>query len=293
MGRHKKNHVTIAILSVLVVSFFFFERSVLYGHVWDDVVDSIRSPMDDDKDRKDVVLALLNDPQPRVNFGRYAHRPPHNVEDQSGNAFALLLCTRESSLRDPYFAATQNIAYRLLWQFRTKHRVIVFVCPWTPRSQRKILAGQGVLIRELPEFPVNVDLFVDRWRDQFTKLHMWASTDYKKIAFLDSDAFPMNNVDDVFDLVKEQQCRRSPIDPTAEVPIEAICNYTFAAVDPYNSLELNGGFLVFSPSEGVHAAMVRDAQRTNEYDTSRMEQVRCNVRRTVACVDFHPGLPQQ
>lgn len=201
--------------------------------------------------KKDVTLALLDDPIPRRDFAQYAAVPPHNAKDESGNVYATLLCTREPNVRDPFFAATQSLVYRLLWSpWHGSYPVIVFVCPFIPELQRTILRGQGAIVREiglLDQIVPADKVPVARWLDQFSKLNMWRETDFKKIAYLDVDAFPMANIDDVFELVPEQDCMQSLLSKGDEIIMreypeesQSLCKYTFGGVDPYNDGEING-----------------------------------------------------
>ncbi|KAJ8607094.1 hypothetical protein MRB53_040530 [Persea americana] len=70
-------------------------------------------------------------------------------------------------------------------------------------DQRDILRGQGAIVEELPAIDQVVsykELAVARWADQFSKLGIWNYTSFDRIAFLDSDVFPVENIDDYFDI---------------------------------------------------------------------------------------------
>ncbi|CCG84142.1 protein of unknown function [Taphrina deformans PYCC 5710] len=232
---------------------------------------------------QDMILSLLDDPIPRRNFSVYAGQPHHNYKDDSGNVYATLLCTREPDLRDPFFAATQSLVWRLLWsEWRGSHPVVVFVCPFIPREQRNILRGQGALVKEIDLLDniVPADkLPVARWRDQFAKLNMWNETSFRRIAYFDVDALPIANVDDIFDIVPQQTCDKSLLSADDRALIkknasegEQFCDYTFAGIDPYGEGEVNGGALFFAPNKLMHEKLIRDAPKITQYDLNKMEQ---------------------
>lgn len=234
----------------------------------------------------DLVLAEVLMPRPERNFSAFAHLPPHNQNESSSFAFATLLCTRNAGRHDPYFAATQSLVYRHLWsKYASKYPFIVFVCPFTPMDQRQILRGQGADIIELPLIADIVsldDLVVPRWADQFTKLNMWSQIQYKKIVFMDSDVFPVKNIDHFFEIAEDRECDmralRKEISPFVKsVPttkvLEDMCSYTFAAVDWYGLKEINGGMFIFTPNLCMHERLVSLARtRKEDFDLARMEQ---------------------
>lgn len=184
---------------------------------------------------EDPSLLPVYNPIPQRDFSTTAKYAPQNMQDESGYAFALFYCTREPSLSDPYFEATQNIIWRILWSdYRSVHPVIVFVCPFTLPQQRIILRGQGAIVKEteLRNFVPVEKIPVVRWQDQFSKLNMWKETQFKRIAFMDSDAFPIWNVDDVFDKVPERECVMDSLSPEDHAAAlrkggSEFCNYVY------------------------------------------------------------------
>lgn len=234
----------------------------------------------------DVETEKRSFPQPLTDLKRFKDFPPRNLDTSDGNAFATLLCSRDSSIVDPYFAATQSLVWRILWSWHAsrKYPIIVFVCPFVPQEQRDVLAGQGAIIHEIELLDGVIDdklITIRRWVDTFTKLNMWKFTQYKKIAFMDSDAFPIDNLDEIFDIAETRTCNRSLLMPddfsnytTAE--LDDMCNFTFAGV-PWLDLwggmyEINGGFLVFSPNIQMHRRLLRDCAKTDQYPLEHMEQ---------------------
>lgn len=178
----------------------------------------------------------------------------------------------------PYFAATQQIIWRLLWSpYASKHPVVVFVCPFIEEIYRKTFAGQGAIVHELALYDlVGEETSVpERLQDQFAKLNMWNMTQYSSIAYLDSDAFPLANIDQVFDVVKTQ--KRAPGIATDDFP--EIESYAFAGVFTETTTSdsgIAGGFLVFSPDTVQHERLLENAKRVNEYEMSSMDQAFLN-----------------
>lgn len=231
---------------------------------------------------RDLSSALLNTPLPYRDFSKLAKYPPQNLKDKQDYAFATLMCTREPDERDPFFAAAQQLVWRILWSpWRSIYPMIVFVCPSTPQYQRTILAGQGAVVEEIELVSGLIDptkLHLSRWRDQLTKINMWTYTRYKRIAFMDSDAFPVKNIDDIFDIVPLQDCDANRLN-TDDLEMlhrpngQDLCKYTFGgAIMSETDNELNGGFFVFSPNLMWHEKLLRDAKKTNEYDEKTAEQ---------------------
>lgn len=185
-------------------------------------------------------------------------------------------------MRDPYFANVQSIIWRLLWSpYATRqHAVVIFVCPFTPEAQRTVLRGQGAIVEELPLLNIIPEEFLarPRWIDVMAKINIWSFTKYKKIAFLDSDAFPIDNLDEVFEL-PQQNCvpdKFSEEDRTAYQADPGFCQYIFAGVpwkDTFSGIrEINAGFLLLSPSVSMHQRLLRSALQTDKYDAGHLEQ---------------------
>ncbi|CCG84692.1 protein of unknown function [Taphrina deformans PYCC 5710] len=237
----------------------------------------------EDEHELDVSSALIDVPLPQVSFPKYAEYPAHNSKNPKGYAYATLLCTHDPNERDPFFIAAQQIVWRILWSdWHSQYPIIVFVCPSTPSYQRRILAGQGAIIEEIELITVSdpSKLHLSRWRDQLTKLNMWKYTDYKRITFLDVDAFPVQNMDDIFDVVPTQECIRSKLNAEDKKVMEdpaagrELCGYTFGGtvMSENDGAYLNGGVFVFAPSRVWHAKLMRDLEKTDQYDVQTAEQ---------------------
>jgi alpha-N-acetylglucosamine transferase len=48
----------------------------------------------------------------------------------------------------------------------------------------------------------------------FSKLNIWAQVDFERVVLLDTDAFPIENIDGIFDVLEERECKRDLIPKT-------------------------------------------------------------------------------
>ena len=231
---------------------------------------------------EDAGLAFPYDPVPRCNFAALSKYPAHNINEPSKFAFATLYCTRKPDTRGPYFETTQSIIWRLLWSdFKSKYPVIVFVCPFIPEEHRRVFKGQGAIVKEielLDDIIPDEEIKTKRWIDVLCKLNIWKEIEWKRIAFLDSDAFPITNIDDIFDLVPEQQCKKKALDPEDKAVVDDgkrgddMCNYVYAGVPLFAPDNINAGVLILKPNLDMHAKLIRAARRTEDYKIQDMEQ---------------------
>jgi alpha-N-acetylglucosamine transferase len=87
-----------------------------------------------------------------------------------------------------------------------------------------------------------------RWVDQFTKLHLWTLTEYDRIVYLDSDALPLVNTEELFQLELNQHSTTNP-------PF----NYSFAAVNTLQNINgqpvlgggFNAGIFIMKPDQDI------------------------------------------
>ncbi|KAF1810026.1 nucleotide-diphospho-sugar transferase [Eremomyces bilateralis CBS 781.70] len=220
-------------------------------------------------------LATLR--QPNFDLKEYTKYKPHNyVPDTQQQTFATFLCTPNASIYDPYFAATLNLVYRNLWSpsIASKSRPFtVFVAPFITQEQRDILAGAGAVIQELGLLPwePHIPGVWGRWRDQFSKLHFFNQTQYSTIAYMDSDAFPLENIDSVFDEIIEQKCDPAKLNADDLKEKDELCDYTFMGVMNMGG-GINGGFVVVRPNPAMHRRLIRNYVKVDEYDNTAAEQ---------------------
>lgn len=246
-------------------------------------LDQVDSTMSIDED---MATQPIDEPLPRLDFALYSDMDPAHLEqfETDGIVFGTLFCSRTRNLRDPYFASTQQLIWRILWtDYASKHPIVIFVCPFVSEEFRSIFRGQGAWVEELELFDVKAreGLYFARWADQYSKLNLWAKTQFKRIAYLDSDAFPVKNIDDVFNLVQPQKCLPDLLEPEDKLILaehdDKFCEYVFAGVVlPTVFMDrgrgVNGGFFIIEPNELLHKRLIKNALRTEEYNQQTMEQ---------------------
>ena len=238
------------------------------------------------------VLQVHNAPQPVHHFApplfaleqekvdQLKRFQPHNYPHKQGHTYATLLCTRGTGPDDIYLLATRALIYRFLWHEPTRSPdkpITVFVAPFIPQWQRDVLAAEGAKVIELPLLeiePKATNLNSERWKDQFTKLHMWNQTQFSTIAYFDADAFPINNVDELFGLAEVRRCKEELLEEPDSDHVQEMCDYTFAGVPivPWPAIGPNGGMLVLSPNRWMHERLLRLAPQTDMYNSETMEQ---------------------
>lgn len=220
-------------------------------------------------------------------FSKYA--PLHYGPDiPKTYAYATFMSTRNPSIKDPYFISILAVIHRLLWapQSRTeKYPVIAYVGEWVTQEQRDILAGTGAIVRVLKPLPwkCNKEGALHRWEDLFAKLNMWLETEFQRIHFLDADAFPVANIDPVFDLAESRTCfePKMTFDDLLLPDKSTVCEpYVFAGVpqnsfDPLNP-EVNVGSMTFTPSVRMHQRLVQNYLKLDKYDCLMAEQAYLN-----------------
>ncbi|CAK3746120.1 Hypothetical predicted protein [Lecanosticta acicola] len=248
-------------------------------------VDSAPAPTETAKDEDDhlrewffqIDLKFAN---PAFDTSKLKHYPPHNYKGPGQDVFATYLSTRNCTLHDPYFQAAQQLAYRVLWDPRsksTKHPLVVFVAPFIPDENRQLLTAAGALVRELDLVEGHpTPAGFNRWKDLFSKLNMWNQTDFERIAFLDLDAFPFQNIDGIFDISQKQRCRRELLPAEDKKHENEICDYTFSATSVGTSPEVNVGVVVFNPNQAMHEHLMRESTDLTKFDTSMAEQAFLN-----------------
>ncbi|TGO85482.1 hypothetical protein BPOR_0392g00070 [Botrytis porri] len=237
----------------------------------------------------------LSLPLPAVDLKTLADKWPHNYDPAmpvgSKFAYATFMNTHNPSIRDPYFMAVQSLINRVLWRSSSKthsYPFITFVASYVTQEQRQLLAGAGAIVRELGPLdwnPSRKDLadgedkpIYSRWKDTFSKLHMWAQTDFDRILFLDADAFPLEKIDEMFDLVAPKACNALKQEPSDLFPDgSASCNgeeFIFSGVPqlPGIPVEINVGAMVFTPSQPIYNRFLQNYQKYNMYNTNMADQ---------------------
>lgn len=115
---------------------------------------------------------------------------------------------------DFYFEACKVIAHRLLRNSTTRdpynRPYIILVTSLVPQRQIETLESHGVIIKHVstiapPRGTVNFQHINPRYKDQFTKLHVWNMTEYDRIAYFDADTLPILPVHTIFDTPTQQK----------------------------------------------------------------------------------------
>jgi alpha-N-acetylglucosamine transferase len=228
----------------------------------------------------DLGLGFPLDPIPRRDFAPLSKYPAHNINEPSKFAFATFYCTRQPDVRGPYFEATQSIIWRLLWsEYRSKYPVIVFVCPFIPEENRRIFRGQGAIVKEielLDDIIPDEAIATKRWIDVLSKLNVWKEVEWKRIVFLDGDAFPVTNIDDIFEIAPVQRCKEDALSPEDKAVVnngvggDDMCNYVYSGVQQFSYI--NAGMMVLKPNLDMHAKLIKAARSTQDYDVNDLEQ---------------------
>lgn len=214
--------------------------------------------------------------QVKFDFDALRHFPPHNYHGPGHETYATFYASRNASMADPYFAAAQQIVYRLLWREKSKtkrHPVTVFVGPYVNETQRQVFTAAGAIVRELalrPFEPVMAGVPA-RLQDMFSKLEMWRQLDFSKIAYFDCDAIPIENVDEIFDLATEQTCHPDLL-PDEDKPFATdICKYGFAGHHETDDT-INAGVMILKPEPAMYRRLIRESFNKTGWDTGYLEQ---------------------
>lgn len=227
-------------------------------------------------------LDLVEYSLPRFDVAKLQSYAPRHYKGPGHETFATLYASRDSSMLDPYFLATQQIIYRLLWDPRSRsneHPVTVFVAPFITAEQRRYFTAAGAIVREVdlvPFEPVESANVAARLMDMFSKLEMWNQTEFSRIAYLDSDAFPVVNIDEIFDLAPTQMCKEKLLPREDRAHAKEICPYVFTGYME-NDESTNAGVLVFQPNRAMHARLLRDCQDKTKFDNGLAEQAFLNT----------------
>ena len=139
--------------------------------------------------------------------------PQSSKHDYTKEAYVTLLSPQKPhpwtvGEIDYYFEACKVQAHRLLRNVTTRdphnRPYIILATPDVYSKQIEILEAHGAIVRrvpiiEPPEGTVNLDLTNPRYRDQFTKLHVWNMTEYDRIAYFDADTLAIRPMHSIFD----------------------------------------------------------------------------------------------
>lgn len=191
---------------------------------------------------------------------------PHNWQGPGRGTIATYFTSPTPlTLQDPYFLSIVQLAYRILWDPRTKstHTFTVFVAPHIPQSHRDIFSALGCLVKQLDpveDSPIKEES-QKKW--QFAKLHLWSQFDFARILFLDADAFPFQPIDPLLDL-PQLGCKRELL-PMEDAPLaDILCQYSFNVApqgfqqpNEQSVAELNVGVMLLQPNDSMQKRLLR------------------------------------
>lgn len=222
----------------------------------------------------------LKFPNPDWDVHHLKQYKPHNYHGPGHPTIATYLSTRNGSLHDPYFQAAQQLAYRVLWDPRSrskKYPLTVFVAPFIEQDQRDILTAAGAIVRELDlvEWQPTVDSW-GRWKDVFSKLNIWGQTDFSRVLFLDLDAHPLQNIDEIFDIAEPQKCRKELLSAEDRAHADEMCEYVFSGTEISDSKEINVGVMILQPNKMMQQRLLRESKYTENFDNHMAEQAFLN-----------------
>lgn len=226
---------------------------------------------------KYAFQADLKLPMPDWDAHHLRRYMPRNYKGPGHPTFATYYSTRNGTVHDPYFLAALQLTYRILWDPKSKsekYPLTVFVAPFTSDEQRNLLQAAGAIVRELDlvEWHPNKPTF-GRWKDLFSKINMWRQTDFELIAFLDLDAFPVQNIDEIFDIAERQKCRPELLPKEDKANEKEICEYVFSGTGVGGGYkEINVGVMVFNPNNAMRDRLMRQMMDEDKYDAQMAEQ---------------------
>ncbi|QIX02500.1 hypothetical protein AMS68_008017 [Peltaster fructicola] len=268
-----------AIFSALLILFFVPQTGIKEKStkIVNDLLASKKNETDKPTWNDDKYYFQVNLPQYELpQFGKVElAAAPQNYKGPGGETIATFYASRDADMHDPYFLAAQQIVYRVLWNPRTKttkYPMTVFVTPFISQEQRDFFIGAGAIVREVPLRPfVPTEAgAAGRLKDMFTKLEMWYQRDFKRIAYLDSDAFPVDHIDSIFDLVPWQMCKKELLPEGDRSVADDICKYSFGGWKDYDGI--NAGVMVFNPNEAMFGRLVRESLNQSNFNNGLMEQ---------------------
>lgn len=204
---------TVLILILILNAAFFLRASG--GNVLDyDIEEELPQPGKTHSHPSESGLSILpvSSPPPAPND---EHTPPDlsSGRNYSKEAYITLLSPSDphpwsEGRTDYYFEAVKVIMHRVLRNQTTRdpfnRPFIVMVTSLVPKKQIKILESHGAIVKVVstiapPPGTVNFERINPRYKDQFTKMHVWNMTEYHRILFVDADMLPIRPFHDVFD----------------------------------------------------------------------------------------------
>ncbi|PIA91378.1 hypothetical protein CB0940_09107 [Cercospora beticola] len=218
---------------------------------------------------------------PKMDILKLRRYKPHNYKGEGHPTYATHITTPGGSLNDPYFLAALQLIFRVLWDIRSgsaQYPFTAFVAPHITEEQRSVLAAAGAIVRELDSIEWHPDKNTQgRWQYNFARLNLWRQTDFSKILYLDADAFPVQNLDDLLGAAT-RSCRRELLPLEDQASGDEICPYTFMAAqqnllaNPTATIELNTGVMLIQPNLAMHRRLTRELTANKNWDTAMADK---------------------
>lgn len=170
-----------------------------------------------------------------------------------------------------YFLGALMLGFTL-HKTKSLHDKLLMVTPDVPDNQRNILKD-FFIIKEVPYIYANDKNFMEentRFREVFTKLHLFKLTEYKKIIILDLDMFIVHNIDHLFELsapAAKYRDRRIKIKTGQKIPNNLIKINNGKVVNG-----INAGLMLLEPSEKEFNEIFKELETILPYKLKSPEQ---------------------
>ncbi|OCF40074.1 hypothetical protein I317_06149 [Kwoniella heveanensis CBS 569] len=190
-----------------------------------------------------------------------------------------------SSVADQnYLLATRLLIYQLLHDPLTSDRttsrdVVVLVTPSIDSDVEQILRDEGALVNRvelLDGFPVPKEIEGDEnhhWKDQYTKLHIFAMTSYDRVLYLDNDVLLLNSLAPIWTSPGSEL--ESGLGGVGERKKEELVE-SDKRIEPLSQEEersyLNAGFMMLRPDQERFDTL----RQIRDYEPFYMEQALLN-----------------
>ncbi|OUM68353.1 glycosyltransferase family 8 protein [Piromyces sp. E2] len=190
------------------------------------------------------------------------------------NAFLVMLTSPGEEV-DNYYMYTSAIVYRLLHneEVRIKRKdvdVIVMVTEEVADWKLRGLHRLGAIIKRVNKIVLDSNVGVNpRWINCYTKLRMYEMTEYETIIYLDADLFIKKNIEELFDIAKEEREKSGRQDFFGAVTDGSI-KINFDHKERKGML--NAGLMVLTPELAAYKDLIELTPKRDLYDKRFMEQ---------------------
>jgi alpha-N-acetylglucosamine transferase len=189
---------------MLMTRSYGVSRLAIIGIVWVVVMCTLWTVF---RDRREVFIRKDDHPKTDAMFEQ------SNTRDYSKEAYVTLLAPGDphpwsEGKVDYYFENCKMMAQRLLRNATTRdpfnRPFVILATPSVPEKQIDVLSSHGALVRRVPLIDppsgtIDMERINQRYKDQFTKLHVWNLTEYKRVAYFDADTLIIRPIHSIFD----------------------------------------------------------------------------------------------